>query len=234
MGGRSRPRVSGAQRGTQGCTSSACSVTPTGASRGGWRVEGHHLSINVTVVDGNIVSATPSFFGADPAEVKYGPKKGLRILRQEEEQARELYLSLDPAQRDRAVLYPGAPADLITGASPRVHIEDAAGLPAETMSADQRERLMALIGLYIEKKPHEVAVNARRKIEAEGFGNIHFGWAGGHHRGQEHYYRIHGPSFFVEYDNTQDRANHIHSVWRDIHDDFGMDVLRSHYLRDHR
>ena len=206
---------------------------PGGREPWGWRVEGHHLSLNLTVVDGEVVSPTPSFFGANPAEVKYGPQKGLRILRDEEELARGLLLSLDPGQRHRAVIYPVAPAEILTRASRRVEIDQPAGLPAGLMTADQRENLMSLIKVYIERKAEEVATNALKKIEAGGLGDIHFAWAGTEYRWQGHYYRIHGPSFFVEYDNTQNGANHVHSVWRDRRDDFGVDVLQLHYRLHH-
>lgn len=102
------------------------------------------------------------------------------------------------------------------------------------MSADQREFLMSLIRVYVERKPSEVAAAALRGIESEYVGSIHFGWAGGHHRGQAHYYRVHGTSFLIEYDNTQNTANHIHSVWRDVEGDLGRDLLRLHYMEHHR
>jgi hypothetical protein len=199
----------------------------------GWRVEGHHLSLNYTIVDGESVSPTPSFFGANPAKVLSGPEKGLRILKEEEDLARDLLLSLYPGQRDQATLYPVAPPDIITRASPRVDIGDAVGLPASAMSGEQRGKLMALIGVYLERKPADLAASALEKLQSEGLDAVRFGWAGSHHAGQEHYYRIHGPSLFVEYDNTQDMANHIHSVWRDVEGDFGRDLLAEHYHQHH-
>jgi hypothetical protein len=206
---------------------------PGGDEPWGWSVEGHHLSLNITVVNGDLVSATPSFFGANPAQVKHGPDKGLRILQLEEELARELYRSLEPRQSEMAVIYPVAPSDLITRASRRVEVSQRAGLPAQLMSADQREMLMSLLKVYIDRVPADVARNALKRVEDDGVDEIFFAWAGSQHQGQGHYYRVHGPSFFVEYDNTQDMANHIHSVWRDIDDDFGADLLRVHYLRHH-
>ena len=207
--------------------------TPGGDEPWSWRGEGHHLSLHFVVVNGDTVSHTPSFFGANPAEVKTGPEKGLRILRDEEELARELFLSLDPGQSDRALIYPAAPSDIITRAGRRVEIGEQVGVPAEAMSADQRQRLMSLMSVFIDRKPADIAGNALRKVEAEGVDNIFFGWAGSPHRGQGHYYRLHGPSFFVEYDNTQNSANHIHSVWRDIEADFGYDILQAHYEQHH-
>ena len=199
----------------------------------GWRVDGHHLSVNVTLTNGDIVSVTPSFFGANPAEVKHGPEKGLRVLPAEEDLGRELFLSLGSGQRDSAVLYPVAPPDLITRASRRVEIAQAEGLTAARMSAEQREKLIGLVKVYTERMPVDVARAAMRKLNGEGVNGIRFGWAGSHHRDQGHYYRIHGAGLFIEYDNTQNMANHIHSVWRDIDGDFGFDVLGDHYARHH-
>ncbi len=199
----------------------------------GWRVEGHHLSLNYTFTDGELQSPTPSFFGANPAEVPDGPEKGLRILEVEEELARELFLSLDDERQGRAVIYPNAPRDMITRADRMVALADRAGLPASAMSADQRDKLMGLVRNYVTKHSEELSGRALRKIEDEGVDGIQFAWAGGTERWQGHYYRVHGPSLFVEYDNVQNGANHIHSVWRDIDGDFGHDVLREHYEKHH-
>ena len=206
---------------------------PAGEEPWGWRVEGHHVSLNLTIAGGEVVSPTPCFLGANPAEVRHGPAKGLRILTDEEDLARRLLLSLDPLQRGRAVIYPVAPREFVSRAGRRVEIDRRAGLPASLMSADQREALMSLVRVYVTRKPYDIAGKALKKIEDQGVGEILFAWAGSEHRGQCHYYRLHGPSFFVEYDNTQDMANHIHSVWRDTEDDFGYDPLRLHYEASH-
>ena len=199
----------------------------------GWRLDGHHLSLHYAVVGGRTVATTPCFFGANPAEVKWGPKRGLRILSDEEDLARELYLGLEPRQRALALIYPVAPAEILTRASPRVEIDRRLGLAAGLMNPEQRSKLMSLIGVYVGRQTPELARRALRKIEAEGVDGIHFGWAGGTRAGQGHYYRIHGSSFFVEYDNTQDMANHVHSVWRDVEGDFGFDILKEHYRSHH-
>jgi hypothetical protein len=199
----------------------------------GWRVEGHHLSLNYAIVDGESVSPTPSFFGANPASVPSGPSKGLRILEEEEDRGRDLVLSLDSGQMEQAILYPVAPPDIISRASPRVDIGDAAGLSASAMSGDQRSKLMALIQTYLERKSADVAAKALERLSTEGLDAVRFGWAGSRDRGQAHYYRIQGSSLFIEYDNTQDMANHIHSVWRDVDGDFGRDLLSEHYRAHH-
>ena len=200
----------------------------------GWRVDGHHLSLNFTIVDGEVAGSTPCFLGANPAEVFHGPHKGLRIMRQEEDLARELFVSLDSDLRSIATIYPVAPSEIIMRASDRVTIGSPAGVAAGALPADSRDRLMALVKLYVDRHEGGLAASSMREIEAAGVEDIHFGWAGGDRRREPHYYRIHGPRFFVEYDNTQDNANHVHSVWRDIDSDFGYDALGAHYEAAHQ
>ena len=206
---------------------------PDGQEPWGWRAEGHHLSMHFTVAGGEVVSSTPAFLGAHPAEVEHGPKKGLRVLGDEEDLARDLMASLDTAQTRSAVISPIAPADIVTRADRRVDIGEPVGLPASEMSVEQRQRLASLVGLYLERTAPEVGRSAMRGLEGEALGNVHFAWAGPTARRQGHYYRIHGPSFFAEYDNTQDGANHVHSVWRVVAGDWGEDSLQEHYRRDH-
>jgi hypothetical protein len=108
------------------------------------------------------------------------------------------------------------------------------GVAAMDMTAAQREILLALIGDYIHRMPDELAEIEMNKIHGQGIDNIHFAWAGGIERRQAHYYRLQAPRFLVEYDNTQNDANHIHSVWRDPKNDFGVDLLAQHYAVDHK
>lgn len=206
---------------------------PLGRTQWGWRLEGHHVSLNFTVVDGQIKSSTPAFLGANPAQISHGKWKGLRILHEEEDLARGLFLSLETQKRHRAVIYPVAPADLITRASRSVEINEPVGLSALSMSDHQRERLMLVVKSYLQRTTPEVGRDTLRRIEREGVSNIFFAWAGSESPNQKHYYRLHGPSLFIEYDNTQDEANHIHSVWRDARNDFGFDVLAAHYDQYH-
>ena len=206
---------------------------PGGPDPWGWQVDGHHLSLNITVVEGKKISVTPSFFGANPAVVPRGPHKGLRILPEEEDAGWSLLESLDAEQMYQCTIYPAAPPDIITRASRRARIEPAVGLPASAMTADQRERLVRLIEVYVKRSPEDTAAEQMRKIHDAGLQSVRFGWAGSRYRGQAHYYRVHGPTFLIEYDNTQDRANHIHSVWRDMEGDFGADLLGEHYREAH-
>jgi hypothetical protein len=202
---------------------------PTGKQPWGWRAEGHHVSLHYTVVNREVISPYPSFFGANPAEVRHGPNKGLRILSAEEDLARNLLRSLGADQKRKAILNATAPADIITRDIPKVEFERVEGLAAESMTDEQRETLMNLIHEYVDRMPEEVARAEHRKLRNAGITDIHFAWAGGEASGKPHYYRLHGPFLFVEYDNTQNNANHIHSIWRHLDDDFGIDLLRYHY-----
>jgi hypothetical protein len=202
---------------------------PSESETWGWRVEGHHLSLNFTVVKGRMIASTPLFMGANPAEVKDGPRKGLRVLRLEEDRARELLQSLDATQRALAVFDTTAPRDIITGNARKVESDTPKGLPASKMKNGQRNLLLALLDEYARSMPPEVAAERLEKIRKAGLDKVHFAWAGSAEPGQPHYYRVQGPTFLIEYDNTQNRANHIHSVWRDFDGDWGLDLLRLHY-----
>lgn len=202
---------------------------PSGNDAWGWRAEGHHISLNFTVVNRELVSPNPFFFGSNPAEVPEGEKKGLRVLYAEEDLARQLLLSFTPYQKTQAVINAEAPPDILTRNAPKVEFDTVEGIAVETMQTHQRELLIQVVHEYIDRLPDEVAEIERRKLRESSINDIHFAWAGGEERRMPHYYRIHGPQFFVEYDNTQNNANHIHSVWRHIEDDFGVDLLRLHY-----
>ena len=195
----------------------------------GWRFEGHHLSLNYTVVDGAGIAHTPSFFGANPATVGSGPLTGLRALGPEEDLARELVKSLDAAQRRKAILAERAPADIVTGDERRIDPLAPAGIPARELTEPQRANLVRLLDEYLARMPEDVAAARREAIVSGGVPDVSFAWAGGLEPGQGHYYRIQGASFVVEYDNTQNGATHVHTVWRDFHGDFGRDLLREHY-----
>jgi hypothetical protein len=199
----------------------------------GWRVEGHHVSVNFLVVDGQHVAATPNFLGSNPARVPEGSLEGLRILAAEEDLARRLLGLLPAALKGRAVVAPEAPADILTRAEHHVHLDAATGLAARDMDQAQRGALQRLLAEYVERMPPDVADVRMNQIEKAGTGHIHFAWAGAEAAGQPHYYRLQGPSFLVEYDNTQNGANHIHTVWRDVEVDWGEDLLAGHYARSH-
>ncbi|MBL9154977.1 MAG: DUF3500 domain-containing protein [Verrucomicrobiales bacterium] len=199
-----------------------------GAKAWGWRVEGHHLSINFTIADGKLVSGTPNFLATNPGEVLEGPRKGLRVLEDEEEIARGLVKSLDEAQRQVAVIETEAPKDILTEAKPQVDPFENKGVTADKLTEAQKKTLRELIDVYVHRLRPEFAEADLKKIEAAGFDKIVFAWAGGLERGQGHYYRVQGPTFLLEYCNVQNNANHVHAVWRDFKGDFGRDILREH------
>jgi len=202
--------------------------SPSARDAWGWRVEGHHISLNFTVVNGTLVAAAPAFFGVNPAEVPDGPKKGTRILAQEEDSGRALLLALDGRQRAQATITDVAPNDIVTTNSVKIDRLSPVGLAAADMTAAERELLMGLIDVYASTMASDVAADRLGKIRKAGVDKIAFAWAGGSEHGQKQYYRVQGPTFLIEYDNTQNDANHIHSVWREFDGDFGRDLLREH------
>lgn len=195
----------------------------------GWRMEGHHLSVSCTIVAGKVVSCAPTFFGANPAEVRQGPRQGLRVLASEEDLARQLVQALDESQRSKAVIDATAPADILLGPQRKAEPLAPMGLPAGEMSSAQQEVLQQLLRAYVFRWRGKFAREEWQRIEEAGWDRIHFAWAGGLQRGEPHYYRVQGTFFVLEYDNTQNNANHIHTVWRDFQRDFGADPLRAHY-----
>jgi hypothetical protein len=206
------------------------SVFGTPSTRGtwGWRVEGHHVSVHFTVVDGSLIAGAPTFFGSNPAEVRSGPKAGLRVLGSEEDAARALLTALDPTQRTKAIITTTAPGDILTTNKPQIDPLSPAGILAADLRPQQQDLLRQLIDVYAGMMTSDVATERMDKIKKAGFEKVGFAWAGEIERGKKHYYRVQGPTFLIEYDNTQDDANHIHSVWRDFNGDFGRDLLREH------
>jgi hypothetical protein len=207
--------------------------TPSDSGAWGYRVEGHHLSQNYTVVNGKVVDA-PSFFGANPAEVRQGPRKGLRTLAGEDDLGIELIQLLDEHQQQIAIVDPAAYKDILTAASRKAALQgQPSGLSCSRMNSAQFDALMALMEEYARNVPSELAENRMAQINQAGR-DIYFAWSGGIHRSDPHYYRVQTPLFLIELDDTQDNANHIHSVWRDFTGDFGQDLLHQHYKADHK
>jgi len=207
--------------------------TPGPKGTWGWRAEGHHLSLNFTIVDGRMVAPAPLFLGSNPAEVREGPQEGLRVLARQEDLARALVMALDATQRTQAIVSPDAPNDITT--MNRVDIEPLAppGIAAAAMTEPQRKMLAQLIDAYIGVMAPDVAADRMAEIQKSGVEKITFAWQGSTARGERHYYRVQGPSFLIEFDNTQNDANHIHAVWRDFNGDFGRDLLREHLAGAH-
>jgi hypothetical protein len=201
---------------------------PSAEGTWAYRIEGHHVSLHFTVVKGK-ATGNPTFFGSNPAEVRDGPQKGLRVLGAEEDKARALLAALTPEQRKSAILSEKAPGDILTERRRKAALEgQPSGLEASRMTAAQRKLLDSLVAEYVDNLPGELAGQRRARVE-EAKGRLWFAWMGSTERGQGHYYRVQAPGFLIEYDNTQNNANHIHSVWRDFDGDFGEDLLRAHY-----
>jgi hypothetical protein len=202
---------------------------PGPKSTWGWRYEGHHLSQNWTIVNGAAIATTPQFFGANPAEVRQGARKGTRAIAAEEDLAFELLRSLDATQQKSAILDPKAPDDILTTNSREAAIQEDRGLAYAQMNAAQKALLVKLIETNAEAQPDAVARERLAALRAAGLDRVKFAWMGASEKGQGHYYRVQGPTFIIEFDNTQNNANHIHLVWRDFKGDWGKDLLADHY-----
>ena len=248
---------------------------PGPSGRWGWRFGGHHVSLNLAIVDGAVVGTTPLFLGADPASAPLLGPHPLRPLAGAEDLGRELVRSLTADQLPLARLSAVAPTDLVTGNRTIVadgdrmlplpdvwrgrldvdlheamtraqatanevagltdeHLDALAftvaprGLSVGSLTGDQRELAVALLDVYLDRVPTELADEQKAKAVAQ-LDDLHFVWAGGLERGEPHYYRLQGPELLVEYDNTQRDVNHVHTVWRDLAADFGGDALAAHY-----
>jgi hypothetical protein len=207
--------------------------TPGPAAPWGWRVEGHHLSLNFTLVPGRPVAVTPAFMGANPAEVPSGPQKGLRTLAIEQDLGRALAQRLTEPQRTRTIIAAQSLGDIVSGPGRADSLTTPAGLPLADMTGEQRGLAVQLIEAYARNMRAELAEQELARMREAGLERIHFAWAGPLDVGRAHYYRLHGPTLLIEFDNTQNNANHIHSVWHDPKRDFGLDLLRAHYERGH-
>ena len=203
-----------------------------GAEPWGWRLEGHHLSLNFTAAGGAAPAMTPSFFGTNPGEVREGPRKGTRVLGSEEELGRTLVKSLDAEQKKVAILQVETPKEILT-APGRVDPVKPEGISVAKFTPEQSATLMKIVREYLFRIRPDVAAEEFAKIEKAGWDKVAFAWAGGLERGEPHYYRVQGASFVLEYDNTQNEANHVHSIWRDFAHDFDHDLLAEHLKTEH-
>jgi hypothetical protein len=196
----------------------------------GWRVEGHHISLHFTIGNGGVIAASPTFWGSNPAEVLEGPKKGLRALDKEQDAGRALVMALDDAQRKTAIYAEVAPNDILTTTKHPIDPLKPDGVLASAMTPKQQALLMQLVQVYTGQMSEDTAAERLAEIKKAGVDKISFAWAGPIEPGQRHYYRVQGPTFLIEFDNTQNNGNHIHSVWRDFESDFGRDLLREHLV----
>jgi len=201
-----------------------------------WRVDGHHVSQSFCVSANKIISGTPGFLGANPAVVLSGPEKGLEILKDETQLGLELVHSLSKEQLQIAMINTVAPGDIITRNDRKAIIEKQEGISYGSLNAAQQKIFLQLLSIYIQRYTHLFAADMMKKIEDAGTDKLVFAWAGSTEDGTGHpkYYRIHGPTILIEYDNTQNNGNHIHSVVRDLKLDFGGDELLEHYKSSHQ
>jgi Protein of unknown function (DUF3500) len=204
---------------------------PNGDNPWSWRFEGHHLSVTMTVL-GAEVSPAPLFFGANPARVGYGNHAVSRPLALEEDLAREVLTTMDPAQRSIAVVSGQAPADIRTGTRPRAEVPiKPVGVAASRLGPAPRAILDRLVTLYLDRLPPELAAREAARVNA---GELYFAWQGPATPGTQHYYRLQGDDLLIEYDNTSADGNHQHTVLRRPGSDFGDDVLTAHLSQGHR
>jgi Protein of unknown function (DUF3500) len=200
----------------------------------GWRIEGHHVSLNFTSNGKKVVSGTPLFMGTNPGIVPSGDHKGYQIQKDEANLAFELLNSFDADQLKKAIYSTTAPNDMLTENSKKVGLLKDEGISFNELNGDQQKLLMRLIGVYVKNYPYGFAEEFMQKIEKAGLDRIKFAWSGDKvYGGIGHYYRIQNDVLLIEYDNVQNQANHLHTVVRDLTNDFGEDILRSHYLKDH-
>ncbi|MEO7802538.1 MAG: DUF3500 domain-containing protein [Ginsengibacter sp.] len=201
----------------------------------GWRFEGHHVAFNFSSDDKGLVSGTPGFLGANPAVVLSGTEKGKEILKDETRMGFELLHSLDDVQKSKAVISSSAFPEIITGSSRKAMIQNPQGVLYSDLTDVQQKMFMALLSLYINRYQKPYASTMMQDIQKAGLNNLHFTWAGDQQPGvgHPHYYCLQGPTIIIEYDNTQNNANHVHTVIRDLVNDFGGDELLKHYQQGH-
>ncbi len=211
--------------------------TPDQSGTWSWRFEGHHLSLNFSLVSGRIFSVTPSFFGASPAKTNEGRHSGMRVLQAEEEKARKLVRSLNFPQKKMALLSNKPPREILSGQKNTIERKSflpAKGLPVTKMNPRQRGWLEELIFAYSAKHRPEIIKQISLGKPLIDPKETFFAWAGGLSEGEGHYYRVQTPDFLFEYANTQNSGNHVHAVWRDFEGDFGRDLLAEHYQNNHQ
>lgn len=204
--------------------------TPSKDTAWGWRFEGHHIAYNFTIDKDELVSVTPGFLGANPAVVLSGADKGMQVLKDETELGLAMLQSLDENQKALAIISESAPGDILTGNNRKAMIKTPEGILYSQLNASQQRIMLQLTSLYLYRYSRAGAAQMMAEIEKAGLPSLRFAWAGDRLTGvgHPHYYRIHGPTIIIEYDNIQNNANHVHTVIRDLKNDFG-DQLLEHY-----
>ncbi|HEV3250128.1 MAG TPA: DUF3500 domain-containing protein [Puia sp.] len=201
----------------------------------GWRLEGHHVYFSFSANNKILVSGTPGFLGANPAVVQEGSQKGQEVLMEEREMGFALLNKLSSEELKKAIIDSIVPGDIMTATNRKAMILHPTGLPYSEMTGSQQGQLLELIRLYVYRFTKLFADTMLKEIQEAGLNNLSFAWAGNREPGigRPHYYRIQGPTIIIEYDNTQNNANHVHTVVRDLKHDFGGDLLLEHYRSGH-
>jgi hypothetical protein len=208
--------------------------TPSAKELWAWRFEGHHLSLNFVCSGDKIVSSTPSFMGSNPAIVRSGDERGKQVLKQEMLLGFELVNSLTKDQLGEARFSDRAPSEIITGTDRKIEKLKPNGLRYTSLDQKQKDIFMKLLMVYVENYELGFSHTLMNKIKTQGIDNLYFAWAGALQPGDGEYYRIQGPMLLIEYDNTQNDGNHVHTIVRDLTNDFAEDILREHYQNDHK
>jgi hypothetical protein len=200
--------------------------TPGAKGTWGWRFEGHHMSLNFVIRDGVVVSSTPEMFGANPALIDAGPGRSLLVFAAREDLARQILLACNDEQKKQMWIADKAPDDIRGAAAPQAVVDAAVGLRFADMSPDQKKLFRELLGEYLSVMPAQVVKDRLKAIEKAGMDNIRMGWWGESEVNKRHHYVIQGPTFIIEYNNTQNDANHVHSIWRSLEGDFAIPVSK--------
>jgi hypothetical protein len=188
----------------------------------GWRLEGHHISLNFSIQDGKVVASTPEFFGANPGTVDAGLERQIRVLGPEEDIARQILKLCTPQQLEVALVSQTPPKEVPGPGAPQAEVGPAVGLPYAKMSDDQQKLLETLLSEYLKNLPSSIEQERRAEIQAAGLDHLHFAWWGESELNQAHHYRVQGPTFVIEYNNTQNNANHVHSMYRSLKGDLNI------------
>lgn len=207
--------------------------TPSADEPWGWRIEGHHLALNFTSLKGAIEASTPSFMGANPAVVPRGAERGKQVLKQETDLGFILVNSLSKDQLKTARFSDTAPSEIISGNDRNASMLEPKGISYRELNDDQKKIFLQLLEVYVKNYQLGFSTKLMARIRKAGIENLSFAWAGSMQPGAGHYYRIQGPMLLIEYDNTQNNANHVHTVVRDLTNDFAEDILREHYQKEH-
>ena len=196
-----------------------------------WSFEGHHVSLNFTVSPDKITFA-PAFWGSNPGIVPDGPEKGKIVLRKDHDWGLELIQSLSPKQLIQTLVSSQTYGEILTSNQAAVEFIPNNGISYGQLNRGQKKQLKEIIYLHLDRMEKAVSQKARQLLDEENWNNITFSWAGKIEKLKAHYYRIQGQNFLIEYDNSQNKANHIHVVWREFKGDFGKDLIREHYLKE--